>query len=712
MRSRLFIGLLLHALLSCAQNEALDLEQFAERLFQLQHENVAYEDIYESLLLFYSNKLDLNSAEPHELESLYILNIGQINQFFSYRDEFGDLISINELQAIPLFDVLTIRSLLPFVTIKSRSNDPRPLLKRMQSEENNFLLLRYSQRLERQTGYTAAVPLDTLFSLDERNTIQDTVTIAPVRYLGSAAKVYGRFRTSHKDDFSLGFTFEKDAGEAFAINDDQTGFDFYSYHLLLEHTLGLEKIVLGDFQLQTGQGVLFGAGFNTGKGAETVNTTKRSTLGLRPYTAALESGFFRGIGLTKQLGDLEITAFYSNARRDGNIQVDTTSLKLPDMSSAVILEEEFTNSITTSGLHRTPQEIKRRRSIKENSIGGFVSYAPSRNLTIGLSGIATKYSIPIRKTPNNYNLYEFNGTQNQVTSVFSTYSWQNVCLFGEAGRSSSGGTGSVGGVVASLSHTIDFAMVIRKYDRHFHSFYGNAFAEGSRNINENGVYWGLTIRPKRRHQLNLYYDRYRFPWLKFRTEAPSSGDEWLVRYSVTPSRNVSLLSQARKQTRQLTRPNGNLNELVDQTKYNFLFAIDLSVATWLTLKTRIQSSLQHLAVAQTKGFAIVQDINFVFWKIKVHTRMALFDTDNFDNAQYVYENDVLYAFSIPAYSGSGIRNYLMIRYDVIRRLTLYARYARTTFPNSNNHSQTLGSSLEESKGNTSSELKLMLRIKF
>ena len=37
--------------------------------------------------------------------------------------------------------------------------------------------------------------------------------------------------------------------------------------------------------------------------------------------------------------------------------------------------------------------------------------------------------------------------------------------------------------------------------------------------------------------------------------------------------------------------------------------------------------------------------------------LALFDTDDFDNRQYIYEKDVLWAFSIPAY----VCNYVFLR---------------------------------------------------
>ena len=685
-----------------AQNEEINLEEFAERLFQVQDEDVSYEDIYESLLLYYSNKLNLNNVEPEELASLYILSPAQLSGFFSYRDQFGNFLSINELQAVPEIDLETIRLLLPFVTVTESFTDARPLLKRILTEDNNYFLLRFSRRLEEQLGYTEALPLDTTFIRDENENVIDTVTTPPTRYQGSPYKVYGRFRTSHRNDFSLGFTFEKDNGERFAFSDGKNGFDFYSYHLLLQNKMGFKKIMLGDFQMQVGQGVVFGAGFNAGKGAETVNTTKRNSLGIRPYTSVLESGFFRGVGLTRKQGNFNITLFYSNLKQDGNIQTDTTFSDF----------DEFVNSIQNTGFHRTPQELATKNQIDEQSIGAVIQYSPHRRFTIGISGLNSQYSKPLQRRPNNYNQFEFKGDHNYITSIYSHYTWQNFTFFGEAARSKSGGIGAVGGLVASLSHTVDMAMVLRNYDRNFHSFYGNAFSESSRNINEKGTYWGIAIKPNRRHKLNAYYDRFRFPWLRFRTEAPSVGQEWLVRYSYFPTRQITLYAQARQQNRQVTVPADNLNILADQIKRNYIFNVDYGLRPWLNLKTKVQSSTQDENGVFTKGFAIIQDVNFDVWKLKFNTRMALFETDDFDNAQYVYESDVLYAFSIPAYNGSGIRTYAMVRYDPIKNVSIWIRYAQTRFPGAFGVVNLIGSSLDTSIGETASELKAMLRVKF
>ena len=87
--------------------------------------------------------------------------------------------------------------------------------------------------------------------------------------------------------------------------------------------------------------------------------------------------------------------------------------------------------------------------------------------------------------------------------------------------------------------------------------------------------------------------------------------------------------------------------------------------------------------------------------------MALFDTEGNENRQYAYERDVLYAFSIPAYSGRGIRNYLLVQYRMSRKVDIWARIARSTFYDRNE----IGTGLETIEDDRRTEVKLQLRYK-
>ena len=144
----------------------IDLEDFVEMLFQIQDDDINYDDLYESLLLLYSSPLNINSATKEDLASLYVLNVTQINELIEYRQANGDFISIYELQSLPSFDEAVIRRLLPFVEIRSGDDFGMsgPLLKRILNEENNYLLLRMDRTLEEQRGFSPAEnPDDTRF---------------------------------------------------------------------------------------------------------------------------------------------------------------------------------------------------------------------------------------------------------------------------------------------------------------------------------------------------------------------------------------------------------------------------------------------------------------------------------------------------------------------------------------------------------------------
>ena len=65
------------------------------------------------------------------------------------------------------------------------------------------------------------------------------------------------------------------------------------------------------------------------------------------------------------------------------------------------------------------------------------------------------------------------------------------------------------------------------------------------------------------------------------------------------------------------------------------------------LKSRVQQSFYKFAGEKSKGFLIAQSISGEAGAYKFSGSLALFDTDDYENRQYLYEKNVLWAFSIP-----------------------------------------------------------------
>lgn len=641
----------------------IDMEAFMERLFPIQEEDLDYESIYEVLFQLYLNPIDINRADAEILQATYLLNPSQISQLISYRNQFGSLLSLYELQAVPEFDLQTIENLAPFITTGDSGLKGKKFWDRIKAEEQAYVLFRHQRTWETRKGFTPA-------DISSNGTVSS-------RYLGDPNTIYLRFRIQHPRDFSMGITLDKDAGEQFTWDGKTAryGFNFLSFHFTRYFVGKWKTIALGDFQAAFGQGLVFGAGYTLGKGAETVPTVRRSSIGILPYTAALEFGFFRGVGITRQLENWQVSVVASHAGRDGRINASLDSL---DTTSEII------TTFNQSGLHRTPSEVATKNQFEETNLGGNVQYAhPSGKLQVGANSLFSKFDRPWIRTPQIYNMFEFSGQSNFVSSLYFNYNWKNFFLFGESSVSQSGGSGTVLGFVSSLSKQVEFSLLWRKYDRDFHSFYASGFAENTRPINEQGVYLGLQVKPDKRWKINAYYDYFKFPWLRYRVYAPSSGYEWLGRISYQPTRNLTTFLQLRKEQKDRNMSDtGNpaLPYLVQPIKkLNGMISLENQLSRHLFLRSRILVSSVKIQEETTHGFMILQDVDYGNANWRLTGRVAFFDTESYDNRLYAFENNVLWTFSIPAFSGQGMRYYVLGQYKITLKLTAYLRFSRTSY---------------------------------
>jgi hypothetical protein len=695
-------SVVLTLLLPCAAHaqdyprRAPDFERLTQELFaEIQSDQIPYEDLYGTLLQYYQSPLNLNTASREELRALPLLSEKQVAALVQHRTNIGPLLSLYELQAVPTWDVRTIARVGPFVTVQNTSpNAARGTLwQRIKLEENNALFLRHKRVVQQRKGYTAV----------------DTFQGRPTqRYLGSPDAFALRYRVSHAHDFSLGFTAEKDAGEPLAWRPGQAqyGPDFLSAHFVLHEQGRLKTLALGDYQLQFGQGLVLSSGLTVGKGAETITSLRRASLGVRPYAALLENTFFRGAAATYKLSRTwEATAFASRKNIDANAQQRADSLAQYD---------EFSSSLLTTGFHRTSTELANRQRLAETVGGGHLGYlSRDGNLAVGLTAVGSHYGMAFLKRPEPYNRYEFSGQNNLTLGVHYSYGWRNLLLFGESGGSTGGGMGTLNGLLASLGPNIDAAVLVRHYDVDFHTLYGNALSENARNINENGLYVGLKIRPIARWEISAYFDQYRFPWLRYRVGAPSQGQDALVRLAYTPTKTSLLYVQYRARLKPLNLPT-SLGRPVplpgQQLRHSLLMYCDAQPTAQLGLRTRLQASYLRADADQPwrRGYVLSQDVSVqVARRVHLSARYAVFDTDDYDTRQYLFEQDVLYAISLPALYGQGTRAYLIAQATVSKHFTFWLRYADTRY----RHQATVGSGLEEIKGSARSDVTAQVRYR-
>ncbi len=645
----------------------INMDEFIQKLSAVQQDDSNYEDLYESLMQFYLNPLDLNRANADELRSLNILSEIQIANLLDHILRHGKLLSLYELQTITGFDLQTIQYLLPFAVVRDGLS-PSSITGILNRATDHFLVVRNEQTLEKAKGYTEG------------------------DYLGSPQKLYLRYRLQHPKDFSLGFISEKDQGE-------QSVFDYTSFHFQLMNKGNFRNIILGDYHLQFGQGLICSGGYAAGKGAETIYTTRRSDLGIRAHNSVLEGGFFRGAGFTYKINRINFTLFGSYTARDATINTDLSDD-----------QDEVFSSILIAGLHRTESELAKKGTLKEVNLGGNIKYIfPNGHL--GFTALQTQFDNSIQRKDLAYAYYEFKGNTNFVVGPNFSFTWQNFNFFGEAARSSSGGIGATGGFVAALSPYWEWSLNLRNYDKDFHSFYSNAFGEGSRTINERGIYTGIKFTPKRSISVAAFYDKFSFPWLRYLVDAPSEGDDYLLRFTYKPNRQNTFYTQFHRERKQRNMPGNDsyTDFLINTFKTNFLANYEYSINRTFKIQSRLQyNTFKYENGKISRGFALIQDLEGSIKKLQLKSRIAFYKTDDYNSRIYAYENDVLYAVSFPAYYGKGVRLYLVARYPINKKLDIWIRISRTSLDDVNS----IGSGNTEIPYPHRTDVKLQIRMKF
>jgi hypothetical protein len=679
MRSRMIIVFLLLSHTGFGQQPAIDfIKDLISQVIEDLPADYDLSELEERLMHYYKHPINLNGENLEALDNLIFLSPLKINQIRQHIKEKGKLIDILELQSIVGLDTEIISRLLPFVNIGTNTASNEEITyKNLSTFSEHDLVIRFASVFEKQSGFQNS---------------------SGSHYLGSKTKLLWRYKYEFSNRISAALILEKDAGEKMFMGSKQLILDYSSVHLAINNTGLFDKIVIGDFTMQFGQGLTLWSGFAFGKAADVASVAKRD-IGLKPYSSANEFSFLRGIASTLKLTkNLRATIFGSLRKLDASI--DSTAEGAESLSN-----------INETGYHRTLQELKNKNSLRQIVYGGVLQYQ-LRKLNLGLVTYQTIFNKEFSKSEEPYRHYYFTGKQLINIGINYSYTFKNLYLFGETAKSLQGGLATINGILFSLSAKLSGVILHRIYDKNYHNFFNQATAESSDATNENGTYVGLNFSPKKSIIISLYVDYFDFPWLKFRIDAPSKGYEILGQVTYTPSKTFKVITRCKsEQKNQNTSLNVPINYLVDIGKNSYRLDIDWALTNNLNLQNRIEyNTYSNDSNHSDTGYLIYQDIAYHPNKSKLsgNFRLAYFSTESFNSRIYAYEDDVLYNFSFAAYSETGFRFYLNTKYRLFKNIDIWLRYGLFFYPKKT----TIGSGLDEISGNKKSDIKFQLRYQF
>ena len=672
MRTFLFIWFCIFnfSFLASTQELPNSTKQQLENLADATEEETEDDSYLQHLDYLRKDPINLNLATADELQVFYFLTDLQIQNFVRYRNSLGNLISIYELQAVPAWDVQTIYKILPFITLEKKLLLKEDILSRFKKGDNS-LLLRGSRILEKSKGYDKSL-----------NT----------HYTGDRNHWLLRYRYQYKNSLQYGITADKDAGEPFFKGINSKGFDFYSAHLFIRNAGIFKSIAIGDYTVNLGQGLIQWQSLAFKKSSEVLSIKRQSAV-LRPYTSAGEFYFNRGLGATIQKGNIQATLFASLRKISTNRSIDSTN-------------QEIFTSFLTGGLYRTPSEQEDKNAIQQTSFGGNISYR-YKELSIGFNIVNYYFSKAFQKKEEPYNLYALNGKAWNNASVDYNFTHKNFHLFGEAAADKNFNGAFINGLLISVASKVDLSFLHRYISKEYQAVYGNAFTESTLPGNESGFFTGISIKPFPAITFNAYTDIYNFPWLKYRTDAPSSGKDFLVQLAYEPNKKVEIYTRYRNESKQIneTQSNAVTNYIVSKPRQNWRVHFSYAVSPVITLRSRVDMLwYDKQGKGSEEGFLIFTEGSYKpAFSLSVNMRLQYFETSGFNSRIYAYENDVLFSYSIPAFfDKGGLRYYCNINYDVSKKLSVWLRWAQTIYQDKN----IIGSALDEITGSKRSEIKL------
>lgn len=594
-----------------------------EELLEVEEETSEQSEILDQLEELEGSPIDLNTASALELGRIPWLTPSQALAIVRYRKEKGRFQSVEELKGLEGIDAELFDKIAPLVRVGPRLRVPA-----------------VSGRW--RTRVTDRKP--------------DTIGHLEGEYGPSSQKVYSRLDLAIKRKAKIGAVVEKDAGE-------RRFDDFSVYSMTLEDVWLMDRLVIGNYGLEFGQGLVLWSRWRLPKGSEVIGPLKKRERGVRAYTSTDEVAPFTGFSAKLSLGPTGVSLFLSQAWLDASLNTDGT-----------------VSSLYQSGLHRTGGELLKKDVLEEKLYGGRISYFLGGGSRVGITFYRSRFDRRFDNKDYERNRFLFRGSDNSVYGMDYDLYLSNLNLFGEMAKSAGSGQGVVMGVIANFGK-LDVATLIRSYDRDFYSPYGFGFADlGGQCKNEIGAFVGAIYRLNRRTKLKAYFDQFRHPWRRYAQPMPTDGDDCFGQIEHHPLKGLDITVRGRVKKKEVY--SGKEGKSIPRVQRNLRTQIDWQPYPGLRLSGRLEKVWVRYGLL-SKG----EDGELVFTGVRIrpatgltiYGRLIFFDTQSYDSRLYEYENDLPGVMRNVALFGRGRRWFLLMSDGIADCFRIWIKYSHTGY---------------------------------
>ena len=652
----------------------------------------SYEAYIEELLELFP--MDLNTATKEDLILIPGISIQLVHSILEHRPKNG-FSSSDDLLRVPGIGPVTLSRLNPWVTVNQRGRRGGFL----SSDLNGLHYIRFQQSFPLPKGYRPD---------NEESPL----------YPGSPSRLYHR-HTITSDRVSANLTQVKLPGEPIV---KPQGADFTSAHFHIAGIGPVKQLVVGDYALRYGQGLVVWSAASFGKGGPAHNAPFRRTRGITPYQSSGQIRFFRGaaaeISLRKNTNpkpdlsrtELLLTAFYSN-RKKSAVEMDGDTIRPP----------------SANPYHRTETERSRRHNTREHIHGANISIK-GNEWTMGATYFYFGLNRPVVPHPQSS---PCQGSTNQSLGTYFDAHKGRLKLFGEYAASINkcgsndnlqqqspfkSRTAWIAGLSGELTENLDWIISLRSYGRDYWSEYGSGFGEGSGvPANQNGWYMGFRMRASSRLIIQSFIDRFAFPAPRRGHTRPSSGFETMLHatYRSGPQHNLQFRIRY-KDTYAEFEKSDDWNRAYRISGRSTRFSIRLQENRQVHSRLFIRPQIDWIHIGSTSdnrksGFAISKAVRWqAFRALRLDGSISFFETDDFSSRLYLYEYDLTHVMGSRMVYGVGRTSGITARYRPLQWLMAEAVFKRIRYADR----PAIGSGNDQTIGPARSYLGLQLQIRY
>ena len=670
MKAILLIFIILISQFSIAQRG--NFQQVIESIVNQKDESIDYSDAIANLTDIHKNPIKINSTSKEELEQLFFLTDEQIENILYSHYMSGDYTTPYQLQRVDGLDSLTISKMIPFIDFDESK-------KKRDYKITTQTLMRATSILETPEGYKS------------KNT-------EPPAYNGDKIHSLLRFNGMDNRKNDVGLVVEKDAGEPWIDKNSKTP-DYLSGYILTQNKGILRSLLIGDYNLSFGQGLVSGQGMMVGKSGEVLNINS-SYRGIKKHSSSTENGYYRGLATTIGTSHQNITLFGSHRLLDAKILIDT------------ILSNNEITTLYSTGLHRTDNEIATKNQLTEITFGAAAKQTFSKS-AIEIGAISYRFDQPFSPQTELYQLFSQKPQHGQnYFANYHGYITANFHTFCEVAISEQAKKAITGGCIIKASSSVKLAVQMRSFEKGYFAPRMKAFAESATASGETGIYLGAQIQPWKRGEIATYLDVFKFDWLRYMADAPTNGYEWMIQYRQMLGSTSTIEFKTKENSKQTNYQNvtTRTNQLKEIKSSSYRILLNYAPTENLVLTSRIDFSKTKLPInSESDGVVVSQDFKFttINKKIAITARGSVFDTDGYESRIYLYEPDLLYSYTSQMFMGRGLRIFTNCSIRISKKITISGRISRTIYQ----EVESISSGNDEIIGNHKTEAKIQLIVK-